>query len=264
MLDLHCHILPGVDDGAVDLVDSLEMARSAVAQGCRAVVATSHLGEALFDTSPELLRTEHAHLVKAIAAERIPLQVLPGAENFLGWDDAPPHFADHAVPLGEIGRYVLFDFSMRERPDGVGAAIAALRAKGRRAVIAHPERNLALMDDPTPIVEWLAAGALLQVNAASLLGLLGRDAQWMSTYLLSSGACHVLASDAHDLRRRPFCLGAGRKALTGLVGDALATRLCEETPWMIARGEDVTTTPAELAPLSKGARLWRKLRSLGG
>lgn len=263
MLDLHCHILPGVDDGAIDLADSLEMARDAVAQGCRALVTTSHLGEALFDTSAELLRVEHARFAKALAAERIPLEVFPGAENYFGREDALT-FAERAVGLGPVDRYVLFDFSMREPPPGVDAAIEALKARKRRAIIAHPERNLALMDDPAPLADWVARGALLQINAASILGLLGRDAQEMAAYLLSCGACHVIASDAHDRERRPFCLGDGRKAAAELAGEADAARWCDEHPWKIVRGEDVPTAPLSLAPRSKGARLLRKLRNLGG
>jgi protein-tyrosine phosphatase len=263
VLDLHCHILPGVDDGAIDLPDSLEMVRAAVEQGCRAVVATSHLGESLFDTSPELLQAEYARLVDAVASERIPLEIFPGAENFLGREDAVL-FAERAVALGRAGRYVLFDFSMREHPPAIEAAIEALHARGRRAIIAHPERNLELMDDPAPITDWIARGALMQINAASLLGLLGRDAQEMAAYLLAGGACHVLASDAHDRSRRPFCLGDGRKAAAEFVGEAEAARLCEENPWKIIRGEDVTTAPPSLTSRSKGARLLRKLRNLGG
>jgi len=263
VLDLHCHILPGVDDGAIDLHDALEMARAAVAQGCRAVCATSHLGESLFDTSPDLLRDEHRRFRAAVAREGIPLEVFAGAENFLG-DEEAERFAARAVPLGEHGRWVLFDFSMREPPPAVGAAIDALAARGLGAVIAHPERNLGLMDDPSPLEAWVARGALLQVNAASLLGMLGKDAQEMAEWLLANGGAHVLASDAHDLARRPFCLAAGRRAAAAIVGEEEAARLCTDRPWSVARGERVRPEPLSLPPRSKGGRLLRRLRRLGG
>jgi protein-tyrosine phosphatase len=262
VVDLHCHILPGVDDGAIDLHDALEMARDAVAQGCQAVFATSHLGESLFHTTAELLKEEYRHLVTAIERERIPLQVFPGAENFLA-DEDPQVFAARVVPLGENGRHVLFDFSMREPPPVVGAAIDAIVARGLVPIIAHPERNVALMDDPTPIAEWISRGALMQVNAASLLGLLGREAQLMGTHLLERGAAQLLASDAHDHKRRPFCLADGMKAAAEIVGAEEAERMCAERPWRIARGETFPTTPPELARRSKGARLLRRLRELG-
>jgi protein-tyrosine phosphatase len=262
VLDLHCHILPGVDDGAIDLPDALDMARDALAQGCRAVCATSHFGESLFETTPRLLRDEHRRLVAALAGDGVALNVFPGAENFLSEDDAGA-FAERAIPLGESGRWVLFDFSMREPPRCVGAVIEALRARGRGSVIAHPERNLALMDDPTPIAEWIARGALMQVNAASLVGLLGKDAQEMAEHLLERGAAHVLASDAHDRRKRPFCLADGRKAAEAIVGADEARRLCDDRPWSVVRGEPVPVTVPSLAPRSRGARLLRKLRDLG-
>ena len=262
MVDLHCHILPGVDDGAIDLHDSLEMAKQAVSQGCRAVVASSHLGESLFDTTPEWLRTEHRRLAAAVARAGIPLQVIPGAENFLP-DGDPAKFVSGAVPIGEDGHWVLFDFSMRLPPPGVSAAIDGLKARGLGAVIAHPERNIGLMDDATPLADWVARGALLQVNAASLLGLLGRDAQEMAEWLLANGAAHLLASDAHDLVRRPFCLADGRKAAAEIVGEEQANRLCTERPWAVAEGKAVAVEPLQLPPRSKGARLLRRLRRLG-
>ena len=118
MLDLHCHILPGVDDGAVDLPEAFAMARAALANGTLGVAATSHLGESLFDTTAELLRSEHAALVAALEREGIDLEVHPGAENFLG-DGPAEEFAVNAVGLGVANRYVLFDFSMRKPPDSI-------------------------------------------------------------------------------------------------------------------------------------------------
>ena len=262
MVDLHCHILPGVDDGAIDLHDSVEMAKQAKAQGCRAVVASSHLGESLFDTNAALLRAEHKRLVTAFARQGVDLQVIPGAENFLA-DGDPGRFIEGAVPIGEGGHWVLFDFSMRHSPPGVSEAIEGLKRRGLGAIIAHPERNVGLMDDPTPLADWVARGALLQVNAASLLGLLGRDAQEMAEWLLVNGAAHLMASDAHDPVRRPFCLADGRKAAAELVGQAQADRLCAENPWAVVEGKDIPVDPLKLPSRSKGARLLRRLRRFG-
>jgi protein-tyrosine phosphatase len=189
MLDLHCHILPGVDDGAIDLPDALDMARDAIEHGCRAVFATSHFGETLFDTTPELLRNEHRRLVVALAAAKVALQVFPGAENFLAEED-PVGFAARAIPLGENGSYVLFDFSMREPPSCVAGRSRPCGLAGAWRSSRTPS-NLALMDDPSPIAEWIASGALMQVNAASPRGSLGRDAQEMAEHLLERGAAHA-------------------------------------------------------------------------
>ncbi len=259
MLDLHCHILPGLDDGAIDLPDALGMARDAVEQGIRAVFATSHLGVELFGTTPELLREEHAVLVAALAKEGIPLEVLPGAENFYEGTD-PERFAENAVPLGDEGRYVLLDFSLRAVPEGVPPMIAALVRSGRVPVIAHPERNRELQIDPQPIAAWIEAGALIQVNASSLLGASGEEAQRAAGQLLKARAAHVLASDAHSRARRPFCLGDGRVAAVGIVGEEEAWRLVKERPWRIARGEDIAVEPVVLESPPRRASLLDKLR----
>jgi protein-tyrosine phosphatase len=250
MIDLHCHVLPGVDDGAVDLADTLAMARAAVEQGCRAIAATSHLWEGLFATSPELLREEYPGVVEAVRRAGIPLQVLPGAENYFGGGD-PVLFAERAVPLG-AGAFVLVDFSLDEVPDGITEMIAALAARGRRPLIAHPERNRELQSDPTPIADWVERGAIVQVNASSLLGIHGEEARDAAEVLLGSGAAHVLASDAHDLKRRPFCLQRGRERAAEIVGAAEASRLAVERPWKVARGEPVQVARPSLAPRSRG------------
>ena len=259
MLDLHCHILPGLDDGAIDLPDALGMARDAVDQGIRAVIATSHLGVGLFGTTSELLRDEHAVLVAALAREGIPLEVFPGAENFFEGTD-PEAFAENAVPLGEPGRYVLLDFSLRTVPEGVPAMLAAFARSGRVPVIAHPERNRELQADPSPVADWIEAGALIQVNASSLLGASGEEAQDAAQLLLGARAAHVLASDAHSRARRPFCLGEGRVAAAGIVGDDEAWRLVRERPWRIVRGEDIAVDPVRLASPPRRTSLMDRLR----
>lgn len=258
MLDLHCHILPGVDDGAVDMEDAIEMANTAIRQGCTAVCATSHLWEGLFGTAPETNAAEHVRLLRALREAGIELEVHPGAENYLDYGPAEL-FAERAVPLGEAGRYVLFDFAMHDPPPNVSAVITALRKRERIAVIAHPERNADLQSDPSPVAEWIAQGALIQVNAPSLLGRMGREAKETGEALLAAGAVHVLASDAHS-RRRPFCLGEAHEHVAHAVGRETADRLCRENPWKIIRGEDVQVAPVELEPRSRAARFLRRFR----
>jgi protein-tyrosine phosphatase len=261
MVDLHCHILAAVDDGAVDLADTAEMARTALATGCRAVCATSHLWEGLFATSPELLEAEFVRAVRHLRAEGIELELIPGAENYLS-ERTPPHeFAEKAVPLGAAGRYVLLDFALDEPPPHVREAVEALAACGRTAVIAHPERNRGLQADIGPVAEWIEAGALIQVNAGSLIGLHGGlGARDTARRLLECGAAHVLASDAHDPgRRRPFCLDQGRVEAAGIVGPEEAERMARERPWRIVRGDDVEVEPPRLEPRRSGRGIWRRL-----
>lgn len=259
MIDLHCHIVPGVDDGAADLPMALDMARDAVATGCEAVFATSHLWERLFDTSPEVNRAEWEHLVVAVKDEGIPLEIYPAAENYLASNVAPEQFAEQAVPLGEDGRYVLFDFSLRRCPKHVPATIAALAKVGRTAVIAHPERNADLQEDPRPIAEWIAHGALIQVNSPSLLGIHGETAAAVGAELLSCGAAHLLASDAHDRRRRPFSLDRGREAAAKIVGEEEADALTRIRPAMIARNETIEVPRQVEINRGRGPGFLRKL-----
>jgi protein-tyrosine phosphatase len=193
--------------------------------------------------------------------ERIPLEVFPGAENYLGPMTAE-EFAEKAVPLGPGRRYVLFDFAMDELVSHVAAAVEALARRDRTALIAHPERNRVLQADPRPLADWVAAGARIQVNAGSVLGRLGEGAHRSSRELLEAGAVHALASDAHGVgKRRPFCLDRGRDAAAEIVGAEEADRLTRDNPWRIARGEPVDA-PAVTFEAPRGGRFWKRL--LGG
>lgn len=258
MIDLHAHIVPSVDDGAVDEVEALEMARAAVEQGCEAVCATPHLWEGLFGTSVETNASGYRVIQRAVEREGIPLKLFAGAENYLAEGDADL-FAEKVVTLGEGGRYVLFDFSMASVPSNVGRAIEALAAKGFTALIAHPERNQDLQLDSTPVEDWIAKGARIQVNGPSVLGRHGREAHETALVLLEAGAVHVLASDAHGMRRR-FCLGEVFEAVAEHSGRDLAERLCKENPWRVIRGKDLEAGPVKLERQSRAARFLRRFR----
>ncbi|MDP6529411.1 MAG: tyrosine protein phosphatase [Gemmatimonadota bacterium] len=262
MIDLHCHILPGLDDGAADDHQALAMARAAVDMGIQEVAATSHFGFfSLFSADSGSIRAERDRLVELVAAEGIPLEIHPGAENYYG-EMEPAEFASRAIPLAE-GPYVLMDFSFRRVPETLAEGLARLRQGGRIPVIAHPERNREVQLLPKIVVDWLDAGAMLQVNASSLTGLLGEDAQLAAETLLAAGAVQILGSDAHDLSRRPFCLSAGEAAAADIVGADAAARMVRDTPRAVLRGEKIEVRSPDSDRLSGGASLFDRMFGRG-
>jgi protein-tyrosine phosphatase len=212
--ELHFHLLPGVDDGPVDIEESVELARLAVADGTSLITVTPHvrdlLGRGILGEVPE--RVEQ--VAAALARAGVPLRVLPGAE--LAHDDVP-FLADReldAIAQGPPGaRWVLLEAPLiGDDLDGFLAATAEVRARGFGTLIGHPERCAPLMQSPEALAAERRAGAWLQVNGSSLTGRHGRRARKWGIELLRTGAAGVIASDAHR-PSRPSVLSAALEAL---------------------------------------------------
>jgi protein-tyrosine phosphatase len=228
--ELHFHLLPGVDDGPIDLADAVALARLAVADGTSVVTVTPHVRDLLaggiFDELPARVR----EVQDALDAAGVPLEVRTGAE--LAHDDLPA-LDDRrldAIAQGPPGRrWVLIEAPLFGDADGFLDAAAELRARGFGTLIGHPERCAELMLADGAIARERAAGALMQVNASSLIGRHGADARVWGIELLRSGRADLIASDAHRVTRPPLLsaaldvlarAGMPRGALEPLVSDA--------------------------------------------
>ena len=203
MIDLHCHILPGVDDGAPDLDTALDMAALALEDETGVVVATPHCNT----RAPEknyrspALDAAFAALRDALRAERLPLTLHTGSEVLLRGDvgallDTQPFYTLAG------SRYLLVEFYFDEQPAFMDAALAAVAAHGYVPVVAHPERYFCVQDLPDMAGRWADRGYVLQLNKGSLLGGLGEGAYDASRRFLRGGLCHVIASDAHHYAYR--------------------------------------------------------------
>lgn len=235
MIDLHAHILPGVDDGARTLADAREMARVAAAEGVRAIAATPHVRRD-HPTSAEAMERGVETLREDFRAEGIDVEVLPGGELDLEWIESLDPGELRRYALGG-GRHLLLEVPYHGWPRGLEARIARLRQEGLAAVLAHPERNETVREQP----EWLAGlraeGALVQVTAASLDGRLGRRTQAAARRLVQLGLVDVLASDAHHPELRAYGLVAAAAALRD---PGLARHLTVDVPAAVVAGEEIT------------------------
>jgi protein-tyrosine phosphatase len=211
VIDLHSHILPGVDDGPATLEGSLELARAAVAAGTRTILATPHIHtDERIDAA--LVADRLAVLRPALAEEGIPLEVLPGGEIAI-WrladlgDDALRELA-----LGG-GPYLLVESPFSPQAAAFEPIVLDLLTRGHRVLLAHPERCPAFQRDPMRLERLVEGGVLVQVTAASMTGAFGTTAKRFTSALLRYGLVHVIASDAHDHVKRPPGLTAGFEAL---------------------------------------------------
>ncbi len=248
MIDLHSHILPGLDDGARDLQESLEIARSMVADGVRIVAATPHV-RADYPTSPDAMRDALALVRAAVEEEGIDIDVRGGGEIGL---DRLRHLT--AAEIGAFGlggnpRLVLLEFPYYGHAPTLAHDCAALRARGFTPVVAHPERNTTVQTRPADLEEVVAAGGIIQITGASIDGRLGRAAERTARHLLERELAHLVASDAHAPGVREAGLSAAAEAVGG---GELAHWLTALVPAALLTGEPLPRRPA--AP-SKG---WRR------
>ena len=237
-VELHFHLLPGVDDGPATTDDSLELARAAVAQGTGTVVATPHVRPD-FVTDPWELPARVAELRAVLAAEAIPLTVLCGGE--IG-HDMVGRLGQAELELLAQGpnerRWLLVEAPFEKIDDSFHAATSELRARGFDVLIAHPERSAdAILDDAAGLRREVAAGSLGQLNAQSVTGDHGFEARRAGITLAEQGLVSVAASDAHGPTRPPGLLAAEAQLALSAVGREAATRLTYSSPRrLLARG----------------------------
>ena len=206
MIDLHCHILPGVDDGADTLETACQMARLAAQSGVSIIVATPHcnLPDCPENYRGETLLRKFDALDRLLQHYGIPVRILPGAEVFARHNLPQLLESGRLVTLNH-SRYLLVEFFFGESPQTISSVLRMVTEYGLVPVIAHPERYEAVQRDPMLAVEWFRSGYVIQVNKGSLLGRLGRHAQKTAFWLLNEGLVHVVASDAHHTEyRTPF------------------------------------------------------------
>lgn len=210
MIDIHTHILPGVDDGARDMYDTLEMLRMSAECGVEKIVATPHCNiPGVFRNyfAPEYVECL-THLRNVVKREGIPIEVLPGMEAF-ATDDLPELIVQGKVmPLNQ-SRYILMEFDFAEEADFADDVLRRVREVGAKPVIAHPERYGFVQEHPEIVLDWRRKGYLIQINKGSFLGRFGRMAERTAYMLLEHNLVSVVASDAHSpYQRTPYVLDA--------------------------------------------------------
>ena len=259
LIDIHAHVLPGIDDGPADLTEAIEMLRAASEAGTAAIVATPHLRRDFPDVQVAELTNRCEQLRHAIVEEGIDIRLVAGAEVSLAWALAASDEALRLATYDQRGSDLLI-----ETPSGtvvgLNEALYDLRTKGFRVTLAHPERSPELQRAPVLLAELTRQGVLLQINADALVA----DARRSSTGRLARQICtqglvHVLASDGHraSVWRPVTRLPAGVQAAAGLVGAQRARWISVDVPAAIIEGTELPEPP----PIVK--RWWRWKRRGG-
>ncbi|MEM8943654.1 MAG: CpsB/CapC family capsule biosynthesis tyrosine phosphatase [Planctomycetota bacterium] len=243
-VDVHCHILPGIDDGPADLSQALALCLSLVDDGITTVIATPHqLGRYDRENSAEVVAEKIDQLCSALAAEQIPLRVLPGGDVRI--DERLDKFLDQGevISLGGCGGHLLIELPHELFVDPI-PAIKMLRDRSLQAIMTHPERHSYLADREDLLQDWVRRGAVIQLTAGSLLGDFGRRAHRQAWRIVEAGLASLVATDAHDAKRRPPRLSAALAMLSAEMGDDVARSLCIENPLRVLSADQILPIPA--------------------
>jgi protein-tyrosine phosphatase len=270
MFDLHCHLLPAIDDGAPDWETSLAMARAFADQGVETVACTPHILPGLYHNTGPGIKKAVAALQIRLAEAGVPLKLATGADNHI-----IPEFVDglkrgHLLTLGDSA-YALAEPPHHVAPSRLEDLFFSILLAGYVPILTHPER-LSWIENKYGVVRTLAArGVWMQITSGSLTGRFGKRPRYWAERMLEDGIVHILATDAHDMKKRPPDLLAGRQAAERLVGATEALHLTVTRPQGVLMNRPPSELPRpacgepveELAKASSGGsqglgrRIWR-------
>jgi protein-tyrosine phosphatase len=248
VIDLHAHLLPGLDDGPASLAGSVEMARAAYAAGIRTMVCTPHMMDR-YPTDPRRALEQVELVGEALEVAEVPLRILQGGEIALAYLDRLDDEALRLASVGGAGRWLLVEMPFHGWPLALPKAIADLEVRGYGVILAHPERADAIQRAPDRLRDLVGRGAMVQLNAGSFLGEHGAAARRAALTLLGGGVAHFLATDAHSAGpSRPPELEEGLQAAAdGTDVDPRALRwMVEDGPAAVIEGRPVR--PPRLTP----------------
>jgi protein-tyrosine phosphatase len=264
MIDIHHHLLFGVDDGPKDLDSAVAQAEAAAADGITHVVCTPHANDT-YEFNPAV-NEERLAAIRERIGDKLTLGL--GCDFHLSYEnieDALQHRTKYTI---NQGRYLLVEFAEFMIPQNIGDTFYEFTVRNMKPIVTHPERNPILQRDYKPMAEWMRTGCLVQITAASLNGRFGKRAQSVAWELLGKDWVHIVATDAHNLRSRPPALSEAYAAIAKRLGEETARRLCVENPRAVFESRKLPPQPdpkdvfdfEEYRPGKQGllARLFRK------
>jgi protein-tyrosine phosphatase len=245
MIDIHNHVLYGLDDGAQDLETSIAMARAAIENGITHLVCSPHANDD-YPFKPEVIAERIAELRDSIGDE---LTLGLGCDMHLSYDNIDDQFHNPTKYTINGKQYLLIEFPSLFIPQQISDSIYRMCAMGVVPIITHPERNPVLVENPERMVPWLRSGCLIQLTAGSILGEFGKHSEAACRSLLEKNWVDIVSSDAHNVTSRPFCMQQAHARIEQLYGVETADRLCIHNPHAVFYGE---ATPPR--PKSRGLR----------
>lgn len=239
MIDIHCHILPGLDDGPDDIRLASEMAEMAIGDGVTHVIGTPHANDT-YHFDPALIRQRRDELQARFEGR---LTLATGCDFHMSFDNLQDIRHDAWRYTLNQKNYLLVEFATYSIPPSMDQALHELQLAGLRPIITHPERNPLVRAKPDRLFQWLRQGCYAQITAGSLLGKWGEASKEAAERWLKGGAVHFLASDAHNVTSRPLKLKETYDWVADKNGDDVARALLVENPRAVFEGRELPYVP---------------------
>ena len=239
MIDTHCHILPGIDDGAKTMAMALLMAQISLDTGVETVITTPHHGDYSYENNRAHILDSLDQFQLALVENKIPLKVLPGAELHLVSKLLDELENGIAMTYADQGKYTLLELPKAFIPVGAFEIVQKIAYMGIVPIIAHPERNRYFLQNPDTLLEWLSIGCKFQITAQSCTGQFGKSIKNVCKYWIRQGWIHLVASDAHRVERRSPDMRAGVDQIRLWSGNNAADILSFENPNRIIESNEL-------------------------
>ena len=251
MIDLHCHILPGLDDGAKSWDESLQMARLAVSEGITHILATPHHMNRSWMNQKGVVESLTNELQDRLDAENIPLIVFPGQEVRLHGEIIKNMNNNEICFIDEGDQYVLIEFPTAEVPAYADRLFYEMQTNQITPIIVHPERNHTILKDPNILYEFANRGVLSQLTAASYIGKFGKEIEKLSHQMIDHNLTHFIASDAHNTTNRLFHMKEAMQKLEKEFGNE-RVQLFDQTTRKLINGDPIISSEARRISEKKG------------
>jgi protein-tyrosine phosphatase len=242
MIDIHSHILPGIDDGAPTLEDSIKMAEEAVKEGITYLYATPHHRNGRYENERDSIISHADDLNQELAKRKVPLHIVPGQEIRLYRELIEDLEKGLLLPLHNQVNYLLVEFPSSNVPDYATDILYELSLRNYHPIIVHPERNSEIMENPDLLYDFISSGAHTQITANSIIGNFGKKIMSFSHDLIRSNMAHFIASDAHNVTTRSFRLSQAYDFIQKQYG--IDTRYyLQENAELVLKGESILIKP---------------------
>lgn len=254
MIDTHCHVLPGLDDGPEELEESLAMCEMAAEDGVDTIVAVAHMLDGVFEAKREQILDGVETLSAALGDAGKELSIYPAGEVYVQDNLSELIKNGDALTIADARKYVLVELPSHTIVDGIRELIFSLKLAGVTPIFCHIERNRTAHRDPNFLIPLVEGGAVMQITAHSLSGLFGPSAQRCAEDLVIHGLAHLVASDSHGLGKRTPIMSEAVARITELAGPEAAARMSETWPRRVLEGRSLDLP--EPVPIERKSRSW--------
>lgn len=245
MIDIHCHILPNIDDGAIDIEESIAMAMLAVNEGIRTIIATPHHKNGSYENTKQSIIQKVHELNQVLQQEGIPVDILPGQETRI-YGEMLEDFSNGDIMTLNGTQYLFVELPSSHIPRYTEQLLFDIQMKGLSPIIVHPERNQEIIERPERLYQLVKKGALTQVTASSIAGYFGKNIKKFSLQLIDANLTHFVSSDAHNLTRRSFKMAEAFEVIEKRYGVDMVYQFTENAELLVSGSGVYTDVPERI------------------